>query len=209
MNSSAAASSGSSVGSAYSSSTATCGRRASARTLTSFTVTSWMRFCQCTCGDIGNWVAGALLQAAALGSSSGMGPLSSMRRGPPRSPVQSCKARSGTRQQPRRPRPPHHPCFDRTIRRSHTVPRTPSHQIASYSASLPCARRLMGSVVFAHNDLPNPFIGQLDFPPRHGRLPWHAFDRKPDSTLLDAPEEIAFLQHGDRRRDRQNWPAAG
>src|SRR4030042_2020383 len=57
----------------------------------------------------------------------------------------------------------------------------------------------MCSIVLAHDDLPDPFVGKFDFPAGHRRLPRHPFDREADAALLDAPEEIAFLEHGDRR----------
>ena len=57
----------------------------------------------------------------------------------------------------------------------------------------------MRSIVLAHYDFPDPFVRKFDFPARHRGFPWHPFDRKADATLLDAPEEIAFLEHGDRR----------
>ena len=58
----------------------------------------------------------------------------------------------------------------------------------------------MRSVVLTHDDFPDPLIGKLEFPARHGRFPWHSFDREADTALLDPPEEVAFLEHGDRRR---------
>ena len=64
---------------------------------------------------------------------------------------------------------------------------------------LPRPRRLMCSIVFSHDDFPDPFVRKFDFPARHRGFPWHPFDREADATLLDAPEEIAFLEHGDRR----------
>ena len=64
----------------------------------------------------------------------------------------------------------------------------------------PGPRRLMRPIVLAHDNFPDPFVGKFDFPARHRRLPWHPFDREADAALLDAPEEITFLEHGDRRR---------
>src|SRR2546426_443080 len=68
MNSSAAASAGSWVGSAYSSRKAICLVLCTPRTLMDLTVTCPMRFCQWTCGDIGNSVAGIVFQLGAIGS---------------------------------------------------------------------------------------------------------------------------------------------
>src|SRR6188508_3681356 len=71
----------------------------------------------------------------------------------------------------------------------------------------------MSPFVLAEDDLPNPFIRQLNLPPRHGRLPWHTFNRQAHSALLDAPEKVAFLEHRDRRRvgevGRRGVEAAG
>ena len=57
----------------------------------------------------------------------------------------------------------------------------------------------MRPIVFAHDDFPDPFVRKFDFPARHRGFPWHPFDREADAALLDAPEEIAFLEHRDRR----------
>lgn len=57
----------------------------------------------------------------------------------------------------------------------------------------------MRPVVLAHDNFPDPFVGKLDFPARHCRFPGHPFDREADAALFDPPEEIAFLEHGDRR----------
>ena len=57
----------------------------------------------------------------------------------------------------------------------------------------------MRSIVLAQDDFPDPFVRKFYFPARHRGFPWHPFDRKADAALLDAPEEIAFLEHGDRR----------
>src|SRR4029077_6010578 len=64
---------------------------------------------------------------------------------------------------------------------------------------LPRPRRLMRSIVLAHDDFPDPFVGKFDLPARHRGFPCHPFDREADAALLDPPEEIAFLEHGDRR----------
>src|SRR3954471_16293801 len=74
MNSTAAESSASSVGSAYSKRMATLVPSCKARTLRSLTVASRMRFGQWTWGDIGNLAWGAVFQIAAVGSSAGRAP---------------------------------------------------------------------------------------------------------------------------------------
>src|SRR6185369_10784004 len=58
----------------------------------------------------------------------------------------------------------------------------------------------MGSIVLAHDDLPDPLVREFHFPTWHRGFPWHPFDGETDAALLDAPEEVAFLEHGDRRR---------
>src|ERR1043165_2903495 len=58
----------------------------------------------------------------------------------------------------------------------------------------------MRSVVLTHDDLPDPFVREFHFPARHRRFPWHPFDWEADTALLNAPEEIALLEHGDRCR---------
>ena len=55
----------------------------------------------------------------------------------------------------------------------------------------------MRSIVLAHDDFPDPFVRKFDFPARHCGFPWHPLDWEADAALLDAPEEIAFLEHGD------------
>src|SRR6185295_34203 len=57
----------------------------------------------------------------------------------------------------------------------------------------------MGSIVFAHDDFPDPFVREFHFPAWHRGFPWHPFDRETDAALFDTPEEIAFLEHGNRR----------
>src|SRR6185503_9731137 len=74
MNSTAAESSASSVGSAYSRRMATLVPSCRARTLKSLTVASRIRFGQWTWGDIGNLAWGAVFQIAAVGSSAGRAP---------------------------------------------------------------------------------------------------------------------------------------
>src|SRR3954469_7125096 len=58
----------------------------------------------------------------------------------------------------------------------------------------------MGSIVLAHDNLPDPFVREFHFPAWHRGFPWHPFDREADAAFLNAPEEIAFLEHGDRCR---------
>ena len=74
-----------------------------------------------------------------------------------------------------------------------------SKEDGSSAPLLPRPRRLMRSIVLAHDDFPDPFVGKFYFPAGHRGFPWHSFDRETDAALLDAPEEITFLEHGDRR----------
>src|SRR6185436_6178220 len=57
----------------------------------------------------------------------------------------------------------------------------------------------MRSVVLTHDDLPDPFVGKLHFPAWHRGFPWHPFNRETDAAFFNAPEQVAFLEHGDRR----------
>ena len=58
----------------------------------------------------------------------------------------------------------------------------------------------MRAIVLAHDDFPDPFVGKFEFPARHRRFPWHSFDWETDTAFFNAPEEIAFLEHRNRRR---------
>ena len=57
----------------------------------------------------------------------------------------------------------------------------------------------MSTIVLTHDDFPDPFVLKFKLPARHRGFPWHSFDREADATLFDPPEQIAFLEHGDRR----------
>ena len=64
---------------------------------------------------------------------------------------------------------------------------------------LPGPGLLMGPVVFAHDDFPDPLIRKLQLPAWHRRFPGHALDRQPHPTLLDPPVQVGLLELGDRR----------
>ena len=76
----------------------------------------------------------------------------------------------------------------------------PLRAFAAYLRLFPSSRRLMRAIVLAHDDLPDPFVGKFKLPVRHRGFPWHSFDREADATLFDPPEEVAFLEHRNRRR---------
>src|SRR4029078_1706903 len=58
----------------------------------------------------------------------------------------------------------------------------------------------MGYIILAHDDLPDPLVREFHFPAWHRGFPRHPFDGETDAAFLDPPEEIAFLEHGDRGR---------
>src|SRR3989442_544055 len=69
---------------------------------------------------------------------------------------------------------------------------------STLAALLPGPGLMAGPSVLCHDDFPDPLVRQFDFPPRHGRFPRMGFDRQPDPSLLDSPEQIGFLELGDR-----------
>ena len=108
------------------------------------------------------------------------------------------KVRSGHEAQPQKPARAYHPFASTSY--SHAILLTLTRATrAGYSDSSRCPRFLSRSVILTHDDFPDPFVRKFHFPSRHRRFPWHPFDRKADAALLDSPEEIAFLEHRDRR----------
>src|SRR5437867_10828625 len=115
------------------------------------TVTDPMRCCQCTCGDMGNSVDGALLQSADSGSV-GTSPCINLTL------TATSSANTGAAKRTEKRRPPIN---------SVCLP----DMVMPLLRLFPCPGLMSRARVLGHDDLPDHVIRQFHFPARHGRFP--------------------------------------